>query len=209
MDPLFLLESCRGVKNGRCPYAIAMPDSFESAVRETLDAAGYGEWIQGAGTPGGRHFALKISISGCANGCSRPHVACAGLIRSCRAVIRPELCSDCGECLAACPEALIRLTPQGPVIEQGECLSCGRCARVCGTGAIEMEPPGFTALAGGGLGRRPRLASRLPGVMSDEQALRFLAKAAAVHLESLARGLKFNQVLFENGEDEGLARVIP
>ena len=94
-------------------------------------------------------------------------------------------------------------------MDQADCLACGRCARACQTGAIAMGAPGFMALAGGGLGRRPRLASRLPGQLCDEEALRFLANVAAVHLESLDRGRKFAQVLFEDGEEAGLSRVSP
>ena len=61
--------------------------------------------------------------------------------------IRPELCSDCGKCIAGCPApgALVRSPlDYQPVINEDACRfyageSCGICAQNCPEGAIKLE----------------------------------------------------------------------
>ncbi len=47
-------------------------------------------------------------------------------------------CIGCGTCREACPENLLRLTPEGMLIERAGCSACGRCAEECPAGALEI-----------------------------------------------------------------------
>ena len=51
-----------------------------------------------------------------------------------------ELCDSCGDCVTACPYALISLQDNGhPVLGlQRRCAECGLCAEACTRGAIEF-----------------------------------------------------------------------
>lgn len=55
-----------------------------------------------------------------------------------------DLCTDCGDCIEACPEGIVlRHAGGGPVVDlsRGACTFCGACARACGTGAlVETDP---------------------------------------------------------------------
>jgi len=57
---------------------------------------------------------------------------------------RPELtwydvrCIGAHDCLGACPEDALELTPQGMCIDRDRCTSCGTCAEACPAGALEV-----------------------------------------------------------------------
>ena len=47
-----------------------------------------------------------------------------------KALLRAQLCTQCGICLRRCPTKAIRLDG-GMIIDEGKCTSCGRCAEAC------------------------------------------------------------------------------
>ncbi len=57
---------------------------------------------------------------------------------------RPELmwhdvrCIAIRDCLRACPEGALELTPQGMRIDRLRCTACGACAEACPTAALEI-----------------------------------------------------------------------
>ena len=57
---------------------------------------------------------------------------------------RPELmwydvrCIAARDCLSACPEDALELTPQGMQIDRAKCTACGACAEACPAGALEV-----------------------------------------------------------------------
>jgi pyruvate formate lyase activating enzyme len=58
--------------------------------------------------------------------------------------IKPELvwydtrCIGARECLRACPEDALTLTPQGVRVNRGRCNSCGACVKACPAAALEV-----------------------------------------------------------------------
>lgn len=58
---------------------------------------------------------------------SRPHL-----------VYRRDLCIGCGECVSACPNDAISLTPEGIKTHSSLCKLCGTCAEVCPAEAREF-----------------------------------------------------------------------
>ena len=63
---------------------------------------------------------------------------------------RPELmwydvrCIGARDCLSACLEDALELTPQGMRIDRERCTACGACAEACPTGALEVIGRGWT-----------------------------------------------------------------
>ncbi|MBU0704078.1 MAG: glycyl-radical enzyme activating protein, partial [Chloroflexi bacterium] len=57
---------------------------------------------------------------------------------------QPELmwydvrCIGARDCLQACPERALELTPDGMHIDRAECTTCGDCAKACPAGALEV-----------------------------------------------------------------------
>jgi len=47
-------------------------------------------------------------------------------------------CIGARDCLSACPEDALELTPSGMVIDRVACTACGECARACPAAALEI-----------------------------------------------------------------------
>ncbi|HOQ25706.1 MAG TPA: 4Fe-4S binding protein, partial [Methanomassiliicoccaceae archaeon] len=47
-----------------------------------------------------------------------------------KALLRSQLCTQCGICLRSCPTKALRLD-DGIVVNEEKCTSCGRCAEAC------------------------------------------------------------------------------
>jgi len=61
-----------------------------------------------------------------------------------RPVIRPEVCTRCGQCVQACPvdpKALSQIQPGAvPVYQYDRCIRCYCCQEICPAGSIIVEP---------------------------------------------------------------------
>jgi pyruvate formate lyase activating enzyme len=47
-------------------------------------------------------------------------------------------CIAARDCLAACPEEALRLTPAGLQVDRARCTACGECAQACPSAALEI-----------------------------------------------------------------------
>lgn len=209
MQPAMLIEACRGIRGESCRYALPAPDGLADRFQVLVDASGWPEFLAARQKSERRRKALKISLSGCANGCSRPHIADFGCILTCDPVLAPDRCADCGLCEAACPENSLLLGPDGPVIDSAACLGCGRCARACPEDALAFGPMGFRLLLGGKLGRRPRFGAELPRLVSEDEAAAILGMTLSVFMESYSANTRLADILFADGDEAGLRRVAP
>ncbi len=150
-----------------------------------------------------RHEAFSISLAGCANACSNPHIADVGFV----AVWRPETdknrCAGShacagkdgvAPCVSACPEGMVTLFKGKPVIDRKTCLDCGRCVKACPALALS-GPRGWRIYLGGCLGRRPRLALPLPGVFPAPALPALLVGGLKLHMEYYRPNTRFSDTV--------------
>ncbi|MCH8290556.1 MAG: DUF362 domain-containing protein [Candidatus Poribacteria bacterium] len=57
-------------------------------------------------------------------------------------LIKEELCSYCGACVAVCPENIIELIDTYLKIDQPKCTDCMRCVKGCPVGVLGLERKG-------------------------------------------------------------------
>jgi len=163
----FSVRSCRGLQG--CPHAAVVPDDPQGLSRRVADALEALDLGRGLRRLHGRelrhHEAFTISISCCPNACSRPQIEDAGFIGAARPMLDAAACTACGACLETCRERALIHGPRGGIedLDRLSCVSCGACAGVCPAGALAIGSTGFRILAGGRLGRHPRLAEDLSG----------------------------------------------
>lgn len=198
-DKTIRLAACRGIRptpdTRPCPHALPLAADTAALLADAAAASGWPEFLAANEHDIRHHHAVKIVLAGCPNACSGPQVADFGLIRACRPAREPDRCTGCGACAATCPERLITLSPDGPVIDRTACLGCGLCVRACPHEALTLDRPGWRVMAGGRLGRHPALAVELPGHFTDAEAADALTRLLALAMSRFRPGQRLSAAI--------------
>ncbi len=203
MSNISSINICRGNRGGACRFALFVEDDFASRIEETINKTGWPEFLKERfGEKINRHKSFSVNSAACPNGCSRPHISDIGLIRSCVPVVDPEGCIQCEECVQACPDDAMELVDGRIVITREKCLVCGYCLNVCPTEIISCSRNGWRVLAGGRLGRHPRLGTELPGVYTSEEALAIISKALKLWMENYEENRRFGWIMDRIGYEK-------
>ncbi|MCL6638724.1 MAG: 4Fe-4S binding protein [Firmicutes bacterium] len=152
---LYVVERCRN-----CPNAVIDLDRVEKIINEVFEESQFDQ-RQSTRLRGDKHLHHQIfraAIAGCPNSCSQPQIKDFG-VQGQMVPVAGRDCGLCGVCASACPDGCIELAEDGPVIDSKRCLNCGICIRSCPAGTMRAAGSGYRVLAGGKLGRRPRLAT--------------------------------------------------
>ncbi|HUW66231.1 MAG TPA: 4Fe-4S dicluster domain-containing protein [Spirochaetia bacterium] len=175
---LFNLLRCRGCHNAAIDPAVA-----EIAITESLEGMDFEKRLAlRLNKPRPLHHELMhLAIAGCPNGCTQPQIKDFAVVGQVVVETAPG-CSRCGACVEACPDDCASLDGDGPVIDRNLCLNCWLCLKACPEGALTAAKRGYRILAGGKLGRRPRLASTLRPVASPEEVADSLRECAELFL---------------------------
>ena len=157
------ITACQG---GSCLHGLIDPQALAKAI----DARVYGR----SGLP----HKFKIAITGCPNACIKPQENDLGIMGVSLQEHREDLCTACGLCAHACPvPGALAVRDEKLVHDKERCVRCGACAAACPNDAWQVIRTGYALFAGGKMGKRPRLASRLAVEVRDEQHLLRLVDA--------------------------------
>ena len=201
----FQVETCFGPSG--CPNRAVACDDLSKRVEERLSRRNLRGFLQDrVKGPLKLHHEFRISISDCPNACSRPQIADLGLIGARSPKVSDEACSLCGACVAICREQAISLGDKGPTVDAARCLACGQCIPACPTGTLQEEGRGYRVLAGGKLGRHPRLGEELPGIHDADEVLQIVERCLDHYQDHCRGGERFGEVLERSGGVELLVR---
>lgn len=158
------VEVCEGGEG--CPNRAAAGDTLPGEIGRLLARRRLGEPAAGeAGAARRRRRELVVALADCPNACSRPQIADVGFIAAAEPRVTAEVCHQCLGCVHACREGAVIHPGLLPIIDPAACVRCGQCARSCVSGTIQVGRRGWRMQVGGRLGRHPRLAVELPGVL--------------------------------------------
>lgn len=188
---LFTINKCKA-----CPNRVVDLDQLEHKLQQTMIERNFHTRL-GAKLDKGRslhHQMFHLALAGCPNSCSRPQIKDFGVQgQACPEV--GEGCSMCGACIEACAEKAIRMAKDKASIDRDLCLNCGQCARACPTGALHVGKVGYRVLAGGKLGRHPRLATELLNLATEKQVVASLGHCMELFINEGRPGERFGSVL--------------
>ncbi len=202
-----LLETCRA-ELANCPNQLLDTAPWRESLERWLRADDISERLRQrlAEHQVLHHHKLKLSLSGCPNGCSRPQVADLALV----GLVQPRFdladCTACGACAGACPDQAIVMREAGPVWDPDACLGCRACAGACPVGCISLSDPRARILVGGKLGRHPRLAQVVAEAADPEQALGVLGPLVEEYLAQARPGQRFADWWGQRAAAEPLSR---
>jgi ferredoxin len=162
-----------------CPRSLLPVESIADAVVREIDAAGFPQHLAGGrqGLPILSHHRFQAAVAGCPNACSQPHICDFGVIGFAPPAISACRCNACGSCVTACREDAIVLREGQPLLDLERCLGCGDCVYACQTETLQFSPAACRIVAGGKLGRLPRLAADVLA-KADSQAITDVLAAA-------------------------------
>ncbi|MBN2451499.1 MAG: 4Fe-4S dicluster domain-containing protein [Lentisphaeria bacterium] len=112
-------------------------------------------------------YKVKMNVTGCPNNCGKARENDIGLMGVTVPTWIADRCNDCGKCVALCPGNAIRMEGDGYVYDAASCLHCSVCTTLCPTGAWEAAARGIRVLAGGTMGKKPRLGTVLADRIED------------------------------------------
>lgn len=194
-NKLYAIERCRN-----CPNAVVDLERVAEIMQNIFDEVQFDQ-RQSARLQTDRplhHQIFRAAIAGCPNSCSQPQIKDFGVQG--QMVPAPGAgCSSCGICASACLDGCITLATDGPVIDRDHCLNCGVCIRQCPTGAMGVSGQGCRVLAGGKLGRRPRLATVHLELAGNEQLGECLREMLEMLFQQGSLGERLGELLERSG----------
>ena len=197
-DVHFIIDACRGFSEKGCPNRVAPDHNLLVQLDGVISGS---PWKKNmtikAGTGLKAHEKMKLSLSGCPNGCSRPHIYDMGIIGAVRPLVNSSLCTGCRVCADVCREEAISIVDDKAVISPDKCLLCGECIPVCPDEAITSHEQGYRIVVGGRLGRHPRLARERKGLYSLEQAKLILWRLTHMHQTAFDQGVRLSSLIFQ------------
>lgn len=195
-DIHFIIDACRGFSKKGCSNCVAPDKDLLARLEKIITDSPWKRFMAAEARSGLKpHEKLKISLSGCPNGCSRPHIYDLGFIGAVMPVVNEAGCSECGLCASACKEEAIDIRGGRAVIKYDRCLFCGQCLPACPEGEIAEKKRGYRMVAGGRLGRHPRLAVDLGDIFSIDQGFMILNTLLQLHQKSFERKMRLSELL--------------
>ncbi len=201
----YQIETCFGAGGG-CPNRAHAGDELMRKLEALLAEENLLDFLKKeVKGPLKYHHEFRITLADCPNACSQPQIKDIGIIGACVPEITQSPCSQCEACVDACREQAISLDSGLPVIHFERCLACGKCIVVCPTGTLRAGTWGYRVLLAGKLGRHPKLARELPGILSEEAVLSIVKDCLSFYRLHSKGGERFAEI-FTDKDFEALRK---
>jgi len=154
-------------------------------------------------------YKFKLAVTGCPHNCAKANENDIGVMGGIRPAWDASLCTECDLCVNVCPTEAIRKTDSGYVVESGRCIDCSICTSSCPTGAWTAVQRGYILWLGGTLGKTPRLATKVPGLIDSRELLyRKIDKAIEYYRAVGRKKERFGHTMERVGVDKALKEII-
>lgn len=145
-DEIVNIVACPGIE--RCKYANI--DTVSLAKR--IDGKLFGREMP---------VKIRISISGCPNGCTSPLLNEIGVVGRIEPLRIPGMCTGCGTCAEYCKEGAVSIKNGVSVLDESRCVKCGMCIQSCPFGLLKSKHRHYHMSVGGRRGRHPQIGREL------------------------------------------------
>ncbi|GBD99049.1 sulfite reductase, dissimilatory-type subunit beta [bacterium BMS3Abin07] len=119
---------------------------------------------------------VTISFAGCYNCCSRPHNTDIGIIAVGRLGVSGGRCkNDCLECIKVCPFGAMEKKDGHIKINDG-CTDCGKCIDACDDDILRLKETGFRVFIGGKEGSTVMFGKEYSGFVDDFEVMEIIER---------------------------------
>ncbi|MCK5805553.1 MAG: 4Fe-4S binding protein [Lentisphaeria bacterium] len=127
-------------------------------------------------------YKVKMNATGCPNNCSKARENDIGFMGVTIPKWGSQDCTDCGACVKFCPVNAISKVDGCYVRDEKICINCSTCTTLCPTKAWQPETRGIRVMAGGTMGKKPRLGTVVADLLEDPaEALALVRRVLAVY----------------------------
>ncbi|RJP25866.1 MAG: hypothetical protein C4520_01565 [Candidatus Abyssobacteria bacterium SURF_5] len=187
--------TCRAGAMG-CPMGVIDVKAVAERLQAVLDEPRFkqclAELLEG---PFKYHSQFCAAVSGCPNACIQPQIRDFGVIGRARIGFDESNCTGCGMCEEACKEGALVLVEGKPEIDSSRCIGCSDCVRACQSDALSVTGRKHEVIAGGKLGRHPRLAETLGEFEAVEEVVQQFRRMIEFLLSHARKGERLGALL--------------
>jgi anaerobic sulfite reductase subunit C len=116
-------------------------------------------------------YKFKMAVTGCPHNCAKATENDIGVMGGLEPVWLKALCKDCKLCANNCPRQAISRVKDEYIRDATKCFNCSVCTTSCPTGAWRALRHGYTLWLGGTMGKNPRFATKVQGLMETKKEL--------------------------------------
>jgi anaerobic sulfite reductase subunit C len=156
----------------------------------------------------GMSHRFRISVSGCQNDCATTALNDIGVMGGVEPRWQKSECFNCGACVYACPVGAIIPVDGEYTIDRRICINCGTCVSSCPNAAWTAGRRGYMLWIGGTGGKRPRLATRIPGVFGKDDLFSMIARAIEYYRANGRDTEGFGQMIDRVGVETVVAEIL-
>jgi anaerobic sulfite reductase subunit C len=188
------LETCLGTQD--CPHRAVSSLDVVRELEELLTGKNLRDFLKKkVNGPLKMHHEFRVSLSGCPNACSRPHIVDVGLVGAVLPVLTSKSCSQCGQCASVCKEDAVAVDGDQVRLNLSACLKCGDCIKACPSGTLVAGADGLRVFLGGKLGRHPKLGRELPGIYPVSAIGPLVDHCLNYYMENYQTGRRFGDMV--------------
>ncbi len=154
-------------------------------------------------------YKVKMNVTGCPNNCGKARENDIGLMGVTVPAWENDDCIDCGKCVTLCPAEAISKQGEAYVRSEASCINCSVCTTLCPTKAWQPATRGIRVLAGGTMGKKPRLGTVVADLIENpEDALTLVRNVLAVYRAEGRPKERLGHTMDRVGLDEFERRVV-
>lgn len=154
-------------------------------------------------------YKFKLAVTGCPHNCAKATENDIGVMGGTEPEWDKSSCRDCKLCTSICPKGAIDKAGDAYVRDASKCINCSVCTSTCPTGAWRPLRKGYILWVGGTMGKTPRMATRVPGLIeSKERLYRLIAKAIDHYRTHGRKKERFGHTMDRIGPEKVLSEII-
>jgi len=170
------------------------------AIAKKLDAEHFG-----TETP----HKFKLAVTGCPHNCAKATENDIGIMGGIRPVWQAQNCTGCALCLSVCPTQAITQENGRYVLDETKCIYCSICTALCPMNSWQKKDIGYLLTIGGTMGKKPRLGTKLTGLLTDLETVYTLVKKIIAYYQQNGRKKeRFGHMLDRLGADKARKEIL-